>query len=230
MRSYTSPLLLVVLCFLLNEVEAFVHKYPVHTNRLTSSIGSTKTALLLTTPPKATIISAVGHVIGGVTGTPIVLQGTKKGGWYRRISLPPWTPPDRLFGPVWTLLYSLMGVAFSRIGRALGFWSPPALLWLAHYALNLSWAPVFFGMQRLRLALFVNWGLLASLSVIVPWYYKIDPISGMLLIPYAAWLLFATALNAEICRLNPTVKGYNEAKFQAGLLDLQAKASDFANS
>ena len=123
-----------------------------------------------------------------------------------------------------------MGVAFSRVGRARGFLSPPAVLWLIHYALNLSWAPVFFGMQRLRLALFVNWGMLACLSAIIPWYWSIDRTAAMLLLPYAAWLLFATALNAEICRLNPTVNGYNEAKFQADLLGLQEKAAAFANS
>ncbi len=230
-RCTRSWLLMVVACVALRHVEAFSYSSPFQTNhRFSSAPRSTKTAIHLFSVPKATLISTVGHVMGGVTGTPTVVQGTQKGGWYRRIGLPTWTPPDRVFAPVWTLLYSMMGVAFSRVGRAAGFGSPVALLWLFHYALNLSWAPVFFGRQRLRLALWINWGLLATLSVIIPWFWKIDCLAGALLIPYAAWLLFATALNAKICRLNPTVNGYNEAKFQAGLLNLQKKAAAYADS
>lgn len=231
-RDYLRLWLLVIICSILalGRVEAFVSKHLIRTelNRLSSA--PTKTSLHLISVPQTTIVSTLGHVVGGVTGTPIVIKATKKGGWYRRIGLPTWTPPDRIFAPVWTILYSCMGYAFSRIGRSTGFLSAPAILWLVHYALNLSWAPMFFGMQRLRLALFVNWGMLATLSAIIPWYWRIDRVAGMLLLPYAAWLIFATALNAEICRLNPTVNGYNEAKLQADLLDLQKKAADFAKS
>lgn len=58
-------------------------------------------------PTNVAAYSVLGHVIGGTTGTPIVLQGTKKGGWYRKIELPSWTPPDIVFGPVWTVSCNL---------------------------------------------------------------------------------------------------------------------------
>lgn len=216
----------------LGRVEAFVNnrlnKIAIFPSFCTSR--TKKTSLHLTPLTKITIASALGHVLGGVAGTPPVMKATKKGGWYRRISLPKWTPPALLFGPVWTTLYASMGVAFARIGYATGFLPPLVFLWAAHYLLNVSWTLVFFGAKRLRLALFINCAMLASLVVIIPWYWSINPLAGMLLLPYAAWLLFATVLNLAICRLNPTVNGYNDAKFYSDLLDLQAKAAVFANS
>ena len=97
---------------------------------------------------------AVGHVLGGLTGTPIVARATSR--WYNQIDLPEWTPPNRIFGPIWTCLYASMGVAASRVARQVGLKSVPMLLWACHYVLNLSWAPVFFGAKRLRLGLIIN--------------------------------------------------------------------------
>lgn len=227
--KYTR-LWLLVTCSILaaSRVEAFMnnHHFKIEPYR---SI-STKTELHLTPLTKLTIASTVGHVIGGITGTPFVIQATKKGGWYRRIDLPKWTPPNAIFGPVWSSLYAAMGVAFSRVYYVRGFQSLPVYLWMIHYLLNLSWSYVFFGTKRLRPGLLISWGMLVSLAAVIPLYWRIDRLAGMLLLPYAAWLIFATALNREICRLNPTVNGYNDAMFQSDLLDLQKKAAAFANS
>ena len=173
----------------------------------------------------------VAHVIMGASGAPIVVQATRSGGWYRRIDLPLWTPPDNVFAPVWTTLYALMGVAMSQI-----FQLPPSAirtlalsLWAVHMVLNLAWAPVFFGIQRLRMGLMLNVGLLATLGgVILPAFYHLNPPSAYLLLPYTFWLSFATCLNAAICRRNPTRGGYNDAKFQVQLAALQRKAQTYA--
>ena len=194
----------------------------VHAN--VALVGSTSPALELVSSPVAW---AVGHAVGGALGAPVVSQAKS---WYKKIDLPPWTPPDFLFGPVWTLLYSAMGVAASRVyQRTQSLTSTPLVLWMIHYlALNLPWAPVFFGMKRLRMGMILNSLMMISLLIIIPLFYQNNPLSGLLLLPYLVWLTFATALNSAICRRNPTKRGYNEAMFQAGLIKLQKAASEYA--
>jgi benzodiazapine receptor len=193
----------------------------------TTTTTITRTTSLQAFP--SPLVSAIGHALGGTLGTPIVIGATKKGGWYRNINLPEFTPPDRIFAPVWTTLYSCMGVAIARIASRVTTNSFPIVqLWFAHYALNSVWASVFFGAKKLRLGLFINFVLLASLGAIIPLYYQIDKLAALLLLPYLAWLAFATFLNFTICKLNPTRHGYNNAMFQDGLIKLQTKARKFA--
>jgi benzodiazapine receptor len=171
---------------------------------------------------------AVGHMIGGVLGVPTVIHSTRTNGWYRKIDLPSWTPPNAIFGPVWTLLYAMMGVAIGRIYAATNANKLLLPLWSLHFALNLLWAPVFFGKQRLRLGLIINVALVSSLAVIMPLVYQMSNVSAYLLLPYAAWLAFATVLNRAICQRNPTSHGYNDAMLQSDLWDLQQAASKYA--
>ena len=99
-------------------------------------------------------------------------------------------------------------------------------------ALNVIWPLVFFGQQRLRLGLLINCLLLASMPLLIlPQFYAVSRTAAYLLIPYTAWLTYATRLNQAICRLNPTDKeGYNEAKLQAGIANLQKNAAKYADS
>jgi tryptophan-rich sensory protein len=168
-------------------------------------------------------------MIGGVLGVPTVIQATRTNGWYRKIDLPSWTPPDGIFGPVWTVLYALMGVAVGRIYYAAANSNKLVLpLWSLHFALNLLWAPVFFGKQRLRLGSIINVALVSSLAVIVPLVYQTNKVSAYMLLPYAAWLSFATMLNFAVCQRNPTQHGYNDAMLQSDLYDLQRAAAKYA--
>lgn len=163
---------------------------------------------------------SLAHVIGGTTGTPIVISGTKKGSWFDRIPKPSFNPPNSVFGPVWTLLYSLMGVSVSRIVKSTTASSSSVLkLWYIHYALNLIWAPIFFGLQKFRLGFIISVLLVVSLGSIMPLYHAIDPIAAYLQVPYLYWLLFATVLNYQFCKLNPMDNwdGKNEAMRQAEL-------------
>ena len=162
-------------------------------------------------------------VIGGAAGSPFVTIATSS--WYRKIELPDWTPPDRIFGPVWTILYSLMGYAAYQVYQKVGLSHISMKLAFVHYLINISWAPVFFGMQRLRLGHAMNLAMIATLLPVMKWFYDIKPASALCLVPYLFWLLFATALSEAICRLNPTVKGYNNAMMEADICKLQKEAA-----
>lgn len=165
-----------------------------------------------------------GHVLGGLTGTPTVLRATKS--WYGRIPLPSYTPPNGVFGPIWSLLYASLGYAIARISSRGLLTRQIGILWAVHMALNYAWAPIFFGMKRLQMGLWINFTLIASLiGGIIPAFLRADPLSGYLLFPYAVWLSFAAFLNAGICRLNPTEKSYNNAKLEADLEVLRQDAA-----
>lgn len=191
----------------------------------TRSISTPSSSRLEASP----ITWALLHVLGGASGTPIVVKATKTGGWYKKIDLPKWTPPDRLFAPVWTTLYACMGVAASRVASTqTSRFSLPMVLWGFHMFLNLIWANVFFGMKRLRMGMWINSALVVTLAVIIPMFYQHNPVSAYLLLPYAAWLSFATVLNNAVCKRNPTIGGYNAAKLQSDLIQLQQDARTYA--
>ena len=154
--------------------------------------------------PRAAAVSAVapapvwvaGSILGGAAGTPFVVKATNS--WYSDptvLKLPSWTPPNKIFMPVWTALYGLIGFAGFRAA------SNGALPGLAvgHYVANLLWAPLFFGLKKLKLAAVLQFGLLGSLAAVWSSFKK----DARLLVPYAAWLAYATVLNLAICRLNP---------------------------
>ena len=125
--------------------------------------------------------------------------------WYPTLSKPAWTPPDWLFGPAWTLLYLLMGIASYLVWRE-GL-DIPAVRWaLTAYgvqlALNMAWSFLFFG-ARSPLAGLVDIALLwvAVLATLLL-FLQVDDVAGWLLAPYLAWVTFAGALNLAIWRMN----------------------------
>lgn len=120
---------------------------------------------------------------------------------YRDLKQPPWAPPSWVFGPVWTVLYVLIGVAGFLAWRASG-WSLPSQLWALQLLLNLLWTPLFFGLGLRGVAL-VDIGvlLLAVPATIVSLWWR-QRVAALLLLPYLAWVAFATALNAAVWWLN----------------------------
>jgi translocator protein len=124
--------------------------------------------------------------------------------WYRELERPAWSPPSWLFGPVWTALYTLMGVAawlvwLQRHRRAVGAALGVFLLQLVPNAL---WSYLFFGLQRMDLAL-ADIGLLwVLIAVTVALFWRVRRAAALLLLPYLAWVTFATALNAALLRMN----------------------------
>jgi translocator protein len=126
--------------------------------------------------------------------------------WYAGLAKPAFAPPNWLFAPVWTALYAMMALAFWRVlglppgtpGRAAAI----AAFW-AQLALNAAWTPVFFGLHSPRGGLAVIGVLLVTILVTIRRFWPLDRIAAALLVPYAAWVAFATALTAEVARLNP---------------------------
>ena len=101
-------------------------------------------------------------------------------------------------------------------------------LWYAHYALNLSWAPIFFGLQKFRLGLLISILLVVTLGTILPLYHAIDPLAAYLQMPYMGWLLFATVLNYKFCVLNPfDGRGVNEAMRQKKLVEVKRQLEEY---
>lgn len=121
--------------------------------------------------------------------------------WYSRLVRPPGTPPAVVFGPVWTVLYVLMAVAAWLV------WKRPlhqrALsLWGWQLALNAAWAPVFFAGRMLLPALVIVLGLDILIAATVRAFRTQDRRAAWLMLPYLAWALYATYLNAGFWWLN----------------------------
>jgi translocator protein len=125
--------------------------------------------------------------------------------WFAALTLPSWFPPALAFPVVWTLLYAMMGVATAMIADARGAKrrSRALLVFTGHLLLNLAWAPLFFGAHQISAALVLIIAILVTAAVTAWLYSRIRPIAGLLFLPYLAWLIFATALNFSIDRLNP---------------------------
>jgi benzodiazapine receptor len=119
-------------------------------------------------------------------------------GWYADAEKPAWTPPNSVFGPVWTVLYVVMAVAAWLVWRE-GGWARrrgPLGLYAAQLALNLAWTPTFFAAERLGVAMAVIVALDVVLAATVVAFWRVRPLAGALLVPYLGWCLFATSLNA----------------------------------
>lgn len=124
---------------------------------------------------------------------------TRPDGWYAALVKPSFNPPNWVFAPVWSLLYVMIAVAgarnYGRDHKAFG-------LWLAQMALNFAWTPIFFGAHRIGIALFVILLLFATIIVFIQTCRDNDDVSAALFVPYAAWVAFASLLNASIFVLN----------------------------
>jgi len=126
---------------------------------------------------------------------------TRPGAWYAGLVKPSFNPPNWIFGPAWTVLYVLIAVAGWRVfERVPG--SAAMAVWAVALALNFLWSPVFFGAQRPEAALAVVAMLLAAIVGFIALAWHIDTSAALLFVPYAAWVAFATLLNAAVVRLN----------------------------
>ncbi|MCC9626042.1 tryptophan-rich sensory protein [Thalassospira sp. MA62] len=140
------------------------------------------------------IISAAG---GAVTATSV-------NDWYANLQKPSFGPPNWLFGPVWTVIYFMIAFSGWRVWLKRGFANAkgPFAIYGAQLTLNLAWSFLFFGAQSPFLA-FIDIAILLALIIVnCVIFMKIDRVAGVLLIPYALWVGFATILNAAIWQLN----------------------------
>lgn len=162
--------------------------------------------------PVALIIPLVAATIGSIA------TNRSRFGWYRRLRKPTWNPPEWVFGPVWTLLFTAMGVASWLVWRrgqrsseeetvqdqrtthaevqgALTFYG-------IQLALNTLWSVIFFGLRRLDLALVEIVPFWTTILLTLVRFYRIHPVAGLLLAPYQLWVTFAALLNARVWQLN----------------------------
>ncbi len=125
--------------------------------------------------------------------------------WYVALTKPPLTPPGWVFPAAWTTLYILMGLALAMILHARGAKGRGVAigLFVAQFALNLSWTPLFFGAHRVTLALIVLLAILALAIATTVAFARIRRGAAWLMLPYLVWLSFAGVLNWRIGQLNP---------------------------
>ncbi|MCY7319065.1 MAG: tryptophan-rich sensory protein [Ramlibacter sp.] len=129
--------------------------------------------------------------------------------FYRELARPSWAPPGWLFGPVWSVLYALMGIAAWLVWRARGFAGAAVGLglFIVQLAFNGLWTWLFFVWHQGALAfaeILLLWVLIAATIV---FFWRVSKLAGLLLIPYLAWVSFASALTFATWRLNPGVLG-----------------------
>jgi tryptophan-rich sensory protein len=126
---------------------------------------------------------------------------TAPGEWYAGLAKPSFNPPNWLFAPVWTLLYVLIAIAGWRIWRRdAGGW--PMRLWWSQLVFNFLWSPIFFAAHQVGIALVVILLLLAMILAFIVTSWRRDREAALLFTPYAAWVAFASTLNASILALN----------------------------
>lgn len=126
--------------------------------------------------------------------------------WYDSLEKPAWTPPAWVFGPVWTLLYLLMGIAAWRVWAKHGFGDGRArvalVLFLVHLICNAAWTWLFFGLHRLSAAaveIVILWAMILVLAML---FWERDRIAGALLVPYLLWVTYSVTLSVGIAAMN----------------------------
>ena len=144
-----------------------------------------------------------------VTGGIGAIASASAASFYKQLSQPSWAPPAWLFGPVWSVLYVLMGIAAWLVWREHGFRgaSTALKLYVAQLFANALWTWLFFAWRSGALSLaeiVVLWLLIAS-TILAFW--RLHKLAALLLVPYLAWVSFATALTVSLWRLNPAALG-----------------------
>ena len=148
------------------------------------------------------ICLAIPLAIGGI-GSLFTAESVDT--WYQTLNKPSFNPPSWVFGPVWTLLYILIGIASYRVWQRraeVAHWPRTIAIYAMQLLLNLIWSFLFFYNQLIGGALFEIVVLLIVILINMQIFYKIDKTAGLLFVPYILWVSFATALTAAIFTLN----------------------------
>jgi tryptophan-rich sensory protein len=129
--------------------------------------------------------------------------------FYRALNRPSWAPPAWLFGPVWTILYLLQAISAWMIWKDRGFRGASAALGLfvAQLAVNALWSWLFFTWRLGRISFIEIVILWCMIAANIKLFWGLKPLAGALLLPYIAWVSFATILNFAMWWNNPAVLG-----------------------
>ena len=158
----------------------------------------------------ALVLVAFIAISFAVAGLGSIATAQNVDGWYATAEKAAWNPPNFLFGPVWTLLYALMSVAAWMVWRerARVNVKPALSVYVVQLVLNAFWTPVFFGLYpfigtpALWIALVIIIAIDVTVLLTMLRFWKVSKLAAWLLVPYWAWVLFATTLNAALAALN----------------------------
>lgn len=143
------------------------------------------------------LLSLAAGAIGSLATVPNIPS------WYAGLAKPPLLPPNEVFGPVWTVLYVLMGIALGLIITHKAAGKKPAYIWFGvQLALNTLWSIVFFGLHLPWVAAIIILALLAAIVITALKFRQFVPVTTWLFVPYLAWVCFATYLNIGVAVLN----------------------------
>ena len=145
------------------------------------------------------IIVVLGFLSGQVAGS------GEENRWFAALAKPDAQPPGWAFGFAWTILYIMIGVAFSMIlhARSASLRALAILLFITQFILNLAWSPLFFGMHQVSSAFWLLLSILVIAFITTMIFGRIRKAAAWLMVPYLAWLCFAGILNKQIDNLNP---------------------------
>ena len=162
-------------------------------------------------PNWAKLVLSIGVAqLAGIIGSVFTVSSVST--WYAVLEKPSLNPPAGVFGPVWTTLFVLMGIALFLVwkqypkirtnSRILKVWKIAIVMFFVQLVLNTGWSILFFGLKNPGLALIEIIILWLAIVVTMVWFYKISKPAAYLLAPYIAWVSFAVYLNYAIWTLN----------------------------
>lgn len=134
--------------------------------------------------------------------------------WFEALEKPGIYPPPYLFGIVWPILYVLMGLALALVLSAWGARGRTIAIvaFVVQFLVNLAWSPAFFGLQHIDWALYIIIALDVLVVATIVLFWRVRGLAGVLLLPYLAWILFATVLNFQFLQLNPNASGVSDSE------------------
>lgn len=151
---------------------------------------------------KLIIAIAIPLVVGGTSGF-FTITGVDS--WFQTVNKPSWNPPNWIFGPVWTTLYALMGVALFLVWKSDGsdiLKKTAIALFAVQMILNFFWSFIFFDQHQIGWALVEIIVLWVSILLTIFAFGNVSKLAAWLLVPYISWVSFATILNYSIWKLN----------------------------
>lgn len=149
------------------------------------------------------LVVLLGFLSGQLSGS------SSESAWFAALDKPAIFPPSVAFPIVWTILYALMGLALAKVCTAWrARWRTPAIVaFVIQLAVNLTWSPVFFGQHQLTTGLYIILALDVLVIITVWLFWKVRKTAAVMLLPYLAWIVFASVLNWQFLELNPDLDG-----------------------
>lgn len=169
-----------------------------------TSLRSDFRELAVERPIVALVVAILAVEVVGASGAVFTVQGL--GAWYDSLQQPALAPPNWVFGPVWTTLFALIGVALWLVWRQADA-DPEAVrlavgVFTVHFLFNLGWSAVFFGAREIGLGLAVILALWVLIVATMWAFGRVDRRAALLLVPYLLWVSFAAYLNYGFWTLN----------------------------